>query len=55
MEDTTMISEEEIKLRLFECIANNYGKHYMSPKSIVCDVNSVYRELYLTNIYNART
>lgn len=43
--------EEEIKLRLFQSIADNANKlcdsnHYLSPENIAVHVNKVYDELF---------
>lgn len=49
-----MITEEEIKLRLFESIAGNSqnlcdSTHYMSSKSVAHNVNDVYNILFNQN------
>ena len=45
------MSKEELKLRIFEAIANNVDKmcdsnHYMSAQSVAKNTNSVYNMLF---------
>ena len=49
-----MITEEEIKLRLFESIAGNSqnlcsSTRYMSPQNVAHNVNDVYNILFNQN------